>query len=714
MAAVDNATATLTAGSEPEGIIGETVSQPYFDLLGVRPSLGRTFRPEEDLVPGRDAVVILSDPLWRHRFGADPEVVGKTIQIDNHVFTVVGVMPPWFRGVTDQAQLWVPFTAIRSAGELAERGSRGFFVLARLKPGVSAERAQRELDVISKRLETAYPASNQGRAVELAGLETELLGDIRAPLVVLLCAVGFVLLIACTNVANLLLARAESRHREIALRIALGAGRARVLMQLTIESCVLAATGAVLGLLLARWGVKMLMTASPVTFPSYIHPGIDLRVAVFMVAVTAVAGVLLGLAPAAQVRAGNLQEAFQQSAKQSSGGRGGKRFRHALVVAEVAFATLLLIGAGLMLRSLGELAAIRPGYDIAGLLTLRVSLPRLAASSNAAAAVTSREVLRRVSQIPSVEAVAAGTDAPLAGSNAAFYSAEGQPPMTAQNAPRAYVHRATPEFFRTLRIALVEGRTFAENEQPASNVVMVSEGVAKRFWPGQSAVGKRIKFGGSQSTDPWMTIVGVVSETKYRALPDNPTADPDVFLPFGERRGFALLVRTPLDPGSIAPAVRKVLREAEPGVVIYEVSTMADLAARETARSRFLGWLLGIFAASALVLAMIGIYGVMSYTVARRTQEIGIRMALGAARGEVLRLVVGNGMTLIVAGLVLGTGAAAALTRLMSTMLYGVQPTDPIAFGAAAAVLGTVALVACVVPASRAIRIAPASALRNE
>jgi predicted permease len=286
--------------------------------------------------------------------------------------------------------------------------------------------------------------------------------------------------------------------------------------------------------------------------------------------------------------------------------------------------------------------------------------------------------------------------------------------VTAQNAPRAYVHRTTPEFFRTLRIALVAGRTFLENEQPESAVVVVSEGVAKRFWPGQSAVGKRIKFGGLQSTDPWMTIVGVVSETKYRGLPDNPTADPDLFLPFGERRGFALLVRTPLDPGSIAPAVRKVLREAEPGVVIYEVNTMADLASRETARSRFLGWLLGIFAASALVLAMIGIYGVMSYTVARRAQEIGIRMALGAARGEVLRLVVGNGMALIAVGLALGVGAAVMLTRLMSTLLYGVRPTDPIAFGAAAVVLGAVALVACVVPASRAVRIAPGAALRNE
>ena len=714
MAAFDGITATLISTGEPEHISGEIVSQPYFDLLGVRAAVGRTFRPEEDSVPMRDAVVILSDALWKRRFGGDANIVGKTLQLDNRVHTVVGVMPPWFRGLSDTADIWIPFMMYGTAQDLAQRGSRGFVALARLRPGVSEKGAQSELAGISKQLERAHPATNQGRAVEVAPLETELLGDIRAPLVVLLCAVGFVLLIACTNVANLLLARAEARHREIALRIALGAGRARVLLQLMTESCALAAVGAGAGLLIARWGVKALMTATPVTFPSFIHPGIDPRVALFTVAVTGVAGVLLGLAPAAQVRPGDLHEAFKQTARQDSGGRAGKRFRHVLVVAEVAFATLLLIGAGLMIRSVSELAALRPGYDIAGLLTLRVNLPRLAAGTNAAAAVTAREALGRVAQTPGVQAVAAGSDIPLAGSGAAFFTAEGQPPVTAQNAPRAYVHRVSPEFFRTLRIAMIDGRTFSDTEQPASNVVVVSEGVGRRFWPGQSAVGKRIKFGGATSKEPWLTIVGVVAETKYRALPENPTADPDLFLPFSERREFALLVRTGLNPASIAPAVRKALREAEPGVVIYDVSTMSDLASRQTARSRFLGSLMGIFAGCALVLAMIGIYGVMSYSVERRTQEIGIRMALGAARSEVLRMVVGSGMALIGLGLALGAAAAVILTRLMATLLYGVRPTDPLSFAAAAAVLAVVALLACFIPASRATRIAPASALRNE
>jgi putative ABC transport system permease protein len=457
------------------------------------------------------------------------------------------------------------------------------------------------------------------------------------------------------------------------------------------------------------------MAGSPVTFPSYIHPGMEPRVALFTVLVTAAVGLLLGLAPAAQVRPENLHDAFKQGSAQSSGSRGGKGFRGILVIAEVAFATLLLIGAGLMIRSVQELAAIRPGYDTEHLLTLRVNLPRLAAGTDAAAAVTSREVLRRVGQVPSVTGVAAASDVPLAGSAATFYTAEGQPPVTAQNVPRAYLHRVTPEFFKTFRIPILAGRTFNESElNAASDAVIVTEAVVKRFWPGQNPIGKRVKFGGLGSKNPWMNIVGVINDMKYRALPNNPTNDPDLFLPFTERRGFALFVRTPLDPASLAPAVRKVLRDAEPGAVIYGVATMSELASRETARARFTGWLMGIFAASALVLAMIGIYGVMSYSVSRRTQEIGIRMALGAARSEVMRLVVANGMTLIAIGLALGVGAAFALTGLVSTLLYGVKPTDPLAFATAAAALAGVALVACLIPASRATRIAPASALRNE
>jgi predicted permease len=721
MAAFDSGTMTLTGVEEPERIRAEIVSEPYFDLLGMRPALGRTFLPEEDEVPQRNAVIILSDGLWKRRFGADPAVVGRSVQLDGRTWSIVGVMPAWFRGITDQAEAWVPFRMTGTAADFAERGNRGFAALARLKRGVSQAHAQTELDGISKRLEAAYPQTNEGRAVEVAMLDQELFGDIHGPLLLLLCAVAFVLLIACTNVANLLLARSEARQREIAMRIALGAGRARVLVQLVVESCVLSGLGAAAGLLLARWGVQALMSSSPIVFPSYIHPGIDPRVALFTVLVSCAVGLLLGLAPAAQISSGQLHDTFKQASSHSAGRRGGRRYRGALVVAEVAFAMLLLVGAGLMIRSISQLTALHPGYDTERVLTLRVSLPRLAPQTADTAAdgrtiVTLRDIVSRLAQVPSVESVGIATDVPLAGSNATFFTAEGQPPVTAQNAPRAYVHRVSAEYFRTMRIPLVGGRSFNEIEmQGASNVVVVTESLVKRFWPGQDPIGKRIKQGGSGSNNPWQTIVGVVNDMKYRGLPNNPTNDPDVFWPVSERqRSFAVVLRTSLDPASLAPAVRRVLRGADPASVIYNVVTMREMASRETARSRFTGWVMGIFAASALVLAMIGIYGVMSYAVTQRTQEIGIRLALGAARGEVLGMILGHGMRLIGTGLLLGAAAAIPLTRLIDTLLYGVGPGDPVAFLAAATAMAAVAVFACLLPAARATRIAPASALRNE
>jgi putative ABC transport system permease protein len=381
---------------------------------------------------------------------------------------------------------------------------------------------------------------------------------------------------------------------------------------------------------------------------------------------------------------------------------------------------LLLVGAGLLIRSLQQLAAIRPGYDAGHVLALRVSLPRLAPAApegaDARTVVTARGVLERVAQVPGVEQTAVGSDVPLAGSGAIFYTAEGQPPVTAQNIPRAYIHRASPGFFAALHIPFTAGRTFTEQEmQGTSNVAIVSEAVVKRFWPGQDPIGKRIKPGDAQSRSQWWTIVGVVNDMKYRGLPENPTADPDVFVPFSERqRQFALLVRTTLDPASLAPAVRRAVREADSSSVVYGVSTMEKMIAGETARFRFTGWLMGIFAASALLLALIGIYGVMSYTVARRTQEIGIRVALGAGSGDVLRLVVGRGAALIVGGLGLGVAGALGLTRLMRGLLYGVTATDLASFAAASLLLAVVAVAACLIPAARASRIQPAIALRSE
>jgi putative ABC transport system permease protein len=722
MSIISQSTLTLTGTDEAEPVVAEYVSQAYFPMLGVRPAAGRVFGPAEDEVPQRDPVVVISNGIWKRRFGGDPGIVGKSILLDSQPYTVLGIMPPWFRGVYDSSDLWMPFMMAVTPQSMMDRGSRGSWVLAKLKPGVGLQQAQSEMNAVSKQLETASPGTNEGRGVEISPLETEVLGNLHTPLVVLLVAVGMVLMIACTNVANLLLARSEARHREIAVRIALGAGRGRVLHQLTTESFLLVFAGAAAGLVLADFGAKALVAASPISFPGYIQPDLDPMVTHFTVAISCVAAFALGLSPAIQVRAGNLHESVKQSGTRTINSRRGSRFRNTLVVAEVAFAMLLLVGAGLLIRSMRELSSIRPGYDPSHLLTLRVNLPGLPASPtpggapDTRSAVMARDIIAAAAAVPSVEIVALGTDVPMAGGNALFYTAEGQPPVNATNMPRAFIHRATPNFFQALHIRFVAGRTFTQAEmQPNSTAVIVSENLVKRFWPEQDPIGKRIKAGGPSSTNPWMSIVGVVNEMKYRGLPNNPTADPDIFAPFADNaRGLTLLVRTPLDPASIAASVRHVLRTLDSTTVISSVTTMQELMSQQTARNRFTGWIMGIFAAAALLLAMIGTYGVMSYAVSQRTQEIGIRMALGAARTEVLGLMVRGGMLLVAVGLALGVAASLGLTRLLGTLLYGVTSTDTLTFAGAAVTLATVALLACLVPAARATRIHPASALRNE
>jgi putative ABC transport system permease protein len=719
MAAFTDNKFALTGIDTPERISGEYVSQPYFSLLGIHPALGRTFSPAEDRVPQRDAVVVLSDGIWKHRFGGEPAIVGRTIQLDGHPYTVIGIAPPGFSGLTDQAELWAPFVMSGSAEDLAERGTRGFEVLARLRGGVSFARAQADIDALSLRLARAYPGTNEARGVEISPLEREILGDMRQPLLILLAAVGFVLLIACSNVANLLLARSEARQREIAMRIALGASRRRVLRQLLAESAVLVTLGCLAGLILAHFGARALMAASPVTFPSYVHPSLDPAVTLFTVLICCSVGLVLGLAPATHVRTAGVHDALKQSSGRSAGSHGGRRFRNALVVVEISFSMLLLIGAGLLIRSLERLATLNPGYDPSHLLALRVSLPGLlpaSAQPDAGLVVTADEILRRVSQLPSVQSASIATDVPLGGESAVFYTAEGQPAMNAQTIPRAYFHRVSPDFFKTLRTSFLVGRAFTEDEvHHNADAVIVTESLVKRFWSGSDPIGKRIKVGGLSSPRPWLTIVGVVHDLKYRGLPDNPTADPDLFLVFNERsRDFSVLVRTSLDPSAIAPAVRTTLRQAEPSILIYDSASMEELIGHETARPRFTGWLMAIFAGIALTLAVIGIYGVVSYSVSRRAREIGVRIALGADRPQVLRMIVGSGMGLVVVGPLLGTGAALALTRLIGTLLYGVTPSDPLTYSVAALTLAVAALMACLMPALRAARIDPAVTLRNE
>jgi predicted permease len=693
--------------------------------------LGRTFSPEEDRVPQRDAVVVLSDGAWKRRFGGDPGIIGRTIQLDWRTYTVIGVAPPGFHGLTDRAEAWIPFSMEGSAVDLNERGNRWLAVLARLKAGVSFAQAQAEMTAISSGLTRTYPATNEARGVEISPLERETFGDLEKPLLVLLAAVAFVLLIASTNVANLMLARSEGRRHEMAMRAALGASGGRLVRQLVAESAVLVASGCAAGLVLAHYGIAALMAAGPLRFPSSMHPTMDTAVGLFTVLVCCAVSLALGLAPAAQVRTAGFDEALKQSAVRSTGGRRGSRFRDALVVAEISLSLLLLIGAGLMIRTLQHLAALNPGYDPSHVVNFRVSLPQLqpsGASTNTAAyarsgakpdakvVLAANDILRSVSRLPSIESASIATDPPLSDSSAVYYTAEGQPPMNAQARPRAYFHRVSVDFFRTLHTRLLAGRLFTEDEvHRDANVAIVTQNLVRRFWPGEDPIGKRIKVGGLDSTQPWLTIAGVVGELKYRGLPENPTADPDLFQVFNERsRDFSVLVRTSLDPAAMLSTVRAALTEAEPSILIYDAGTLEDSIGRETARSRFTGWLMAIFAGIALALAMIGVYGVMSYSVSQRTREIGLRMALGAGRREVLGMVARRGVSLVTLGMLLGTAAALALTRMMATLIYGVSSTDPLTFAGAVGLLAAVAAVACFLPAFRATRIDPVAALRDE
>jgi predicted permease len=725
MAAYSTTTITLLGVDEPERISIEAVSAPYFSLLGVSPVHGRTFREEEDTVPNRDFVAVLSDGLWRRRFGADPSIVNRTIQLSGRSYTVLGIMPPGFTGVSDTAQLWVPFV-LAGGYSPANRGGRGFQTLARLKPGATIDGARAELDVISGQLAAAYPETNDKRAVEVSPLSVETFGQLQPMILTLMAAVSFVLLIGCTNVANLLIGRSEARQKEIAVRTALGAGPARLFRQLLTESCVLTLVGATAGLGLAYAMVKGLTAASPIAFPTFVQPALNLPVLFFTIGIALAGGLLLGLAPAMHARLSRLTDALKESARGGSGGVRSQRLRATLVVAEVAMAIVLFVGAGLMIRSAQKLAAIDPGFDPAGVLVVNVSTPRQAAPPASPPApgqppappppfvLSGRALIERVRAVPGVVSASLASDVPLgANSSAIFYAAEGDTTGDAQTIPRAYWHRVGPAFFDTLRLPISGGRAFVDADlTPDSTAVIVSENVARRFWPNQTAIGKRIKPGGPASTAPWLTIVGTVPETKYRGLPSNPTADPDLYLPALDRSPQPILIRTAIDPLSVARSVGAAIRASQPSVAVFGETTLSTLVDAQTSASRFTTWILGLFAATALLLSVVGIYGVMSYLVTQRTREFGIRLALGATRTNVVQAVLRHGATLIAIGTIIGVLLTSGLYRLFRSLLFEVTAFD-VSSGLAILALVGVALLACVVPAIRATRVDPVTALRN-
>jgi putative ABC transport system permease protein len=713
---------TLFGGDEPERLQGEEVDGQYFKLLGVQPRVGRLLA-EEDVRPNSPRTAVLAESLWRRRFGGDPTIGGRTIQLDQQSYIVAGVAPAWFRGRTGDAELWTP---IKPDDPPQDRGSRWFAALAKLKPDVRVEQAQQEMNGISRQLEREYPNSNEKRGVEIAPLREELFGNVQPVLLLLLAAVGCVLLIACANVANLLLARSENRATEMAIRTALGAGRSRLFRQLIAESVVLAGCGAAVGLLLSQWAAEALLAASPVPFPEFVQPKLELSVGAFAMAISLITSVVLGLVPALSTSPSRLQTALRNASGRSTESSSRRRFRAALVAAEAAIALVLITGAGLFIENFRRLIAFDPGFRSDNVLSFSLSVRRVPpsqpASSNAGAppialaAATARLVHDTLRSLPSVRDVALTSGMPLTGEGGAiFYAAEGMSGVDARNRPRAYLHFVTPGFFRTMGIRMIRGRDFTENEIIDSPVCIVSENVTKRFWPGQDPIGKRIRPGRADSTTPWKTIVGVVAETNFRALPRNPTPDPDIYWPYhSQARQFAVLIRSDGNPSTLISAVRARMREIDPTAVLFNVATMQERVARQLTTARFLSWLMGLFAGIALVLAMIGVYGVMAWTVAQRTREIGVRIALGASRGEVVAMVARSGMAPVAIGAGLGLTASVALSGLIDRLLFGVRPADPVVLGLACVLLLVSALLAAWWPAHRATRIDPVVALRYE
>ena len=703
----------LTGSTQPERIQGAVVSADFFDLLGIQPTIGRSFLAEEEK-PTAARAVILSHALWQRRFDADPNVIGRSFTFNGEPCTVVGVMPTNFQiqfPASFQVEMWTP---LRRGSKDGDRISHYLYVLGRLKAGVSVEQAQAGMNVIVRQLQTQYPATNTWAGVNIIPLHRQLVGDIQPYLYVLFAAVGFVLLIACANVANLMLVRLVGRQKEIAIRLALGAGRGRLIRQFLTESLMLSTLGGLGGLLLASWGIDLLRNLAPADLPRLNEIGLNGAVFLWTLGILLLTGVLFGLAPALQASKPDLDNSLRESGR-ATGGRKRSRLTRLLVISEVALALLLLVGAGLMLRSSRRLQQARPGFEAKNLLTLSIALPRQKYRESGQANVFFDQLLERVTRLPGVASAGGVDPLPMSGSDSTTgVLIEGQPILPMADRAEPGERLVTPGYFQAMRIPLLEGRQLTEQDRADTpHVLVVNEALARRFFPGRSALGKRLGLEDDGKL-AWAEIVGVVGNVKHRSL--DAEIKPELYEPYRQvpRNFMSLVVRTTVEPASLIGAIRSQVLALDKDQPVFEIKTMEDLLSQSMARSRFVMLLLGIFSTLALALAAVGIYGVMAYFVTQRNKEIGLRMALGAQKSDVLKMVVAEGMTLAVIGVALGLLASFALTRIIANLLFGIGPTDPATLIGVSFLLTSVAFLACWIPARRASRADPIATLRAE
>jgi putative ABC transport system permease protein len=719
MGAIYAQSSVLIGGEMPERIETAAVSPSVFEILGMEPALGRSFGPDED-GPDKNHVVILSSGLWQRRFGRDPNILGKKLSMDSGSYTIVGVAPAQFSLPGSPSELWIPYTPAPKDFLPDNRGIRVLDVVAHLKPRISRERAQSEMGIIAERLAREYPDHDAGFSVELAPLREQLVGAVRPTLWMLTAAVVVVLLIACVNVAHLLLVRAGAREKEIAVRTALGANPARLVRQLLTESVLLAVISGLFGLLLAYWGAWILAKLSPVSLPQTGEATLDWRVLLFTLGVSIFTGLAFGLVPAWSSARSNLNLVLRSGGRGGTGGRTRSRVRDVLLVCEVASSAALLIGAGLLIRSLVRLQEVNPGFRPDHVLTMQLSLPP-ARYPGLKVGLFYDQLVNRVAALPGVESAGVCRFLPLSGNDASTnFLMEGQPRLSAADQPRAKFRAASGGYFRALGIPLIRGRLFDNRDnQHTPKVVIINETAARRYWPNQDPIGKRILS--SFEDVEWSTIIGVVGDVKHTGLdaatnPENYyhyLQIPPEAMNFAES-SMALVIRTNADPAAMTSSVLRELRTLDPSQPVFNVHAMRDVVYGSLAQQRFRTVLIGTFAGLALVLAALGLYGVVAYSVSQRTTELGIRVALGAQPASILQLVVFRAAGLAAIGLGIGIAVSLAGSRIIQRFLFDISPADPVTLGTASLVILLVALMAGWIPALRAARVDAATALRAE